>query len=193
MTSLLYSTVTFDPATTLYTYAYAVQNDGSSGPIQNVDIFVGGAPKTPLGMIAIQPIPPASTSPSGWWNMSGAVAGSIAAPPYAMNGGFYEWYSGGGTNSVQSNQTLFGFSFTTPFAPTLNQGLNDFFLYSSTQGIVAFGNVEVPSGANWFMQQIQTPNPNATPLPDSLPLFLTGLLVMAIIWRQIYRRQTRFT
>ena len=36
-------------------------------------------------------------------------------------------------------------------------------------------------------------NVSATPLPDTLALFAAGLLGMAIIWRQVYSRQTRFT
>ena len=180
MTALLYSSVNFDQASGLYNYNYAVQNDLNSGLIQGVDIFVGGFPVAPAGMFVAGPVLPTTVSSPTGWTVFGAVSGGIAASPYNMNGGFYEWYGGSNTPAdVQPGQTLTGFSFSSAFAPTLNNGLNDFFLFSSTNGIVAFGNVEVPSGADWAFAVIPPPNPmpQFTPLPGSAWLMGTVLLV----------------
>jgi hypothetical protein len=174
--ALLFSSVTQD-ARGLYTYSYAVQNNTLS-TIWNVDVLVGNVA---LGTYnGLQPIPPSYTAPSGW-TMYGAFSGSIADPPYNENGGFYEWY-GPGANIIQPRATAFGFSVVTSFAPTLDNGLNDFFLYGS-EGIVAFGNVVVPDGANWY---IPPPPPVGTaPVPASLPLFATGLGVIGLLsWRR---------
>jgi PEP-CTERM motif len=169
--ALLFSSVT--EAGGLYTYNYAVENNTSS-TIWNVDILVENAA---LGPFVGQPIPPGYTAPSGW-TMYGAVSGSIGGPPYNENGGFYEWY-GPGANAIQPGATAFGFSVVSAFAPTLDNGLNDFFLYGS-EGVVAFGNVVVPGGT--FSAQF----PSQTPLPESLPLFASGLGLIGMLawWRK---------
>jgi hypothetical protein len=175
--TLLYGTDVFDPATGLYTYSYAVQNDSSS-TISNVDILVGNAA---LGTYNGQPIPPTYAAPSGW-TMYGATSGSIANPPYNEGGGFYEWY--GGANGIKPGTNAFGFSVTTSFAPTLANGLNDYFLYGSPGGVVAFGTVVVPNGANSL-------SVSPVPLPGAFPAFATGLGAMGLLaW---YRKRKTAT
>jgi hypothetical protein len=171
--TLLYGTDVFDPATGFYTYSYAVENNSSS-TIFEVNILVGNAA---LGTFNGFPIPPSHTAPSGW-TMNGAVSGSIASPPYNEAGGFYQW--SGGTNLIQPGTNAFGFSVTTSFAPTLANGLNDYFLYGSPEGVVAFGNVVVPNGANSL-----TVSP--VPLPGAFPLFATGLGALGLLAR--YRKR----
>jgi hypothetical protein len=175
---VLYSAVNFDAATGLYTYDYAVQNNGP-GTISHVDILVGNSL---LGTyLGIQPLVPSYTAPGGW-TMYGSFSGSIANAPYNMSGGFYEWYSGG-TNNIQAGTTAFGFSVTTRFAPTLDNGLNDYFLYGS-EGIMAFGNIVVPGGADWMPALTA-----ATPLPSSISL-MGGILAMsmaAMWWRKRHK------
>ena len=51
---------------------------------------------------------------------------------------------------------------TTPFAPTTNQGLNDFNLYGANTttgigGVVDYGNVVVPDEANWQRRSSASP------------------------------------
>jgi hypothetical protein len=170
--ALLSGTVQYDQTTGLYTYDYTVENYTSS-TIWNVDVLVGNAA---LGTyLGEQPIPPGYSTPTGW-TMYGAFSGSIASPPYNEHGGFYEWY--GATSAIQPETSSFGFSVTTTFAPTLDDGLNDYFLYGSL-GVVGFGNVVVPDGANWV------PFPTATtPLPAALPLFASGLGIFGFIARR---------
>jgi hypothetical protein len=165
--TILYGADEFDPATGLYTYSYAFQNYSSS-TISEVNILVGNVA---LGTFNGQPIPPSYTAPSGW-TMNGAISGSIGNPPYNEVGGFYEW--SGGANGIKPGTNAFGFSVTTSFAPTLANGLNDYFLFGSPGGVVAFGNVVVPNGANSL-----TVSP--VPLPGTFTLFATGLGAMGLL------------
>jgi hypothetical protein len=151
--ALLYGAVNFDPTSDLYTYSYAVENDTSSTIFQ-VNILVGNVALGTYNNGQILNLPPSSTAPSGWPSMAAAYSGSIAGPPYNEKGVFYSWFGGYSAsctctyaNVILPGADTFGFSVTTPFAPTLDDGLNDFFLYGS-EGVVAFGNVVVPDGAD---------------------------------------------
>ncbi len=172
MSAILSNQVDFDSTTSLYTYSYGIQNDTPS-TIWNVDLFVG---PTPQGMI--QPIPASYTAPSGW-TMYGAFSGLIANSPYSMLGGFYEFYGNG--DAIQPGSPASVFSFTTSYAPTSDNGTNDFFLYGS-QGIVAYGNVVVPSGADWLMASPYIYG--AVPEPSTWLLLLIGFVMLAIFYRK---------
>ena len=185
--ALLYGAVEFDSTSDLYTYSYAVENDTSSTIFQ-LNILVGN---TALGTFSngqILELPPGYTSPTGWPSMRSGYSGSIAGPPYNENGVFYSWFGGYSAsctciyaNVILPGADAFDFSVTTPFAPTLKDGLNDFFLYGRA-GVVAFGNVVVPDGADLY-----TPPPE-TPIPATLPLFATGLGALVLFgWRRRLR------
>ena len=175
--ALLSDTVQFDQNTDLYTYKYTINND-SPGTIWNLDILVGNAALgTYNGEI---PIAPRNTAPAGW-AMSGVYSGSIAGSPYNEAGGFFQWYGSNGPNDIQPGANGITFTLITPFAPTSDDGLNDYFLYGS-QGVVAFGNTIVPDGANWI------PNPSATPIPGTLPLLISGLGMFGILGRRKKRK-----
>jgi hypothetical protein len=155
----------FDPSTGMWTYNYTIDNPPVL--ITHLDIFVGQGP-------GIQPIPVFSTKPDGW-TMYGAFSGTICSPPYNECGGFYEFYSGYGPGSISPGGSG-SFSLVTSYAPTNDNGGNDFFLYGCQTfapytgcGVQAYGNVVVPDGADWLMYH------PTTPIPSTLPLLLTGL------------------
>jgi hypothetical protein len=177
--ALLYGAVEFDSTTKLYTYKYAVENDTSSKIFQ-VNILVGDAALGTYTSGQILDLPVGYTSPKRWPSLSTSYSGAIAGPPYNEDGVFYSWFGGyrgsckcDYAHVIRPGADRFGFSVTTPFAPTLDKGLNDFFLYG-TEGVVAFGNVVVPDGAELF-----TPAPE-TPIPATLPLFAGGLGALAM-------------
>jgi hypothetical protein len=172
--ALLFAAVEFDSTSKLYTYDYAVVNDTPSKIFQ-VNILVGNADLGTYSSGQILELPRGYTSPRGWPSLSTSYSGGIAGFPYDENGVFYSWFGGykGSCECIYANvirpgADAFGFSVTTPFAPTLDEGLNDFFLYG-TEGIVAFGNVVVPDGADLYNP------PPETPISTTLPLFAGGL------------------
>lgn len=179
MSALLFNAVTFDPLTSLYTYNYIVQNDSNSN-IGDVAILVGN---TVLGTYSgLQPLVPDYTAPSNW-TMFGSFSGSIASAPYNESGGFYEWYGGYGADAIQPGAIGVGFSVTSRFAPTLDNGLNDYFLYGPPGGIVGYGNVVVPSGADWM-----PPHPSsvaAVPEPSTWLMLLIGFVALSAAGRRL--------
>jgi hypothetical protein len=174
---MLSGTVQFDDNTDLYTYKYTVNND-TAGTIWNLDILVGN---TALGTYNGEiPIVPHNAGPSGW-SMSGVNSGSIGGSPYNEAGGFYQWYAGNGSSEIQPGSNGIVFTVITSFAPTWDDGLNDYFLYGSA-GIAAFGNIVVPDGADWIQA------PSAAPIPGTLPLLISGLGTLGIFSRRKKRK-----
>jgi hypothetical protein len=137
---LLDSSVSFDPSTKLYTYAYTLDNRSGSVPINELSVLVDSA------HIHYSFTPPGHSEPAGWSFVT-AVSGGIANPPYNEFGTFWQWHSDTG---VAAGGMLDGFSFTSTLGPT-NSGANNYFLFSNvvtgsalSDGIVEYGHVLAP-------------------------------------------------
>jgi PEP-CTERM motif len=178
MTTDLTGSVSFDPSTDLYTYSYAVENDGP-GPITSVDLFVAPFSPSQFALLDATPpllqiIAPTYTAPSGWTMApaySGGIGSGICNSPYDMCGGFYQFVDLNGSLAVGT--TLTGFSFATPFAPTTDGGANDYDLYGdASTGIVAYGNVVVPDGADFAY---------VAPEPATWVMLAIGLAGLALV------------
>jgi hypothetical protein len=185
--STLFSSNTFDPTTGLWTYSYVVDNTSGGAAITEFSVLIngGGFPTVPAGYNVVQPIPAPYTAPGGWI-MFGAFSGAIANPPYNELGGFYEFYSGGDPgNTILPGQIVSGFSVTTPFAPTVAGGANDYFMYGcmpqTACDVQAYGNVIVPSGADWWIE-------GGVPEPSTWAMMILGFAGVGFM---AYRRKSK--
>lgn len=167
--TILLGTVSFDPATNLYTYSYTIDNTNGPAPITGVRVRVDALPLS-------------HSEPAGWLYATNGVA--IAGPPVNVMGRVVTWDSGNGSeiDGVPVGSILGGFSFTTPIAP-LTTGQNNFFLVGlefsggppEFPRIVTFGNVVGPG--------------QVVPEPATLLLLGTGLAGLAAGTKRMRRRK----
>jgi hypothetical protein len=166
--TILSGSASFDGATQLWTYSYALDNQTGSFVISDWAVQVNPPPPIVYPMYTYLS---SSTAPLDW-------AGPVPTSDH-IGDNFFEWHKPGPcrTESTCSGLpvgfTLSGFSFSVPFAPTFDP----YFVFAPffNQGNVETGLVVGPD-AN---------SPTFTPLPSALPLFAAGLGVMGLLgWRR---------
>jgi hypothetical protein len=169
--TLLFSSVT-ENSSGLYTYNYLIDNTAGASSVYEVNILV-----SPQNLaIPSPPLPVSYTAPYGWF-LQTAGSGSIADPPYNECCGFYQFaepYSGRKVDPLEipMGAILGGFSFSV-YAPPSQFSTNNYFLFGDPVGVTSYGFTLAP--------EIST-----TPLPDTLPLFATGLGLIGMLgwWRK---------
>lgn len=162
--SMLNGSVSFDPATNLYTYSYVVDNISGPAAITELAILINDQ------VAALDLHPDAHTDPPGTSFWTG-ISGSSANPPVNESGTFWEWeyvYVPVGTEAS-------GFSFTTA-APPVVSSANNYFLFADTftqgpdnSGIVEFGPIVAPL---------------VTPEPGTWEVAAGALLILACFQRR---------
>jgi hypothetical protein len=144
---------TFSAATGLYTYNYTVENTGPA-PKYIDQLFIS------VNFISAQPpFISTFTSPAG-------SAGWIFDPATSFVGtGGYSWFAANVSPPLPVGDTLSGFSFSVPYAPSGITANNYFVVTDVPTEIpnIEFGNTVAPL------------IPSPTPLPATLPLFMAGL------------------
>jgi hypothetical protein len=162
---ILSGSVSFNPATSLYTYSYVVDNRLGPAGINELSILIDGSKQD----FSLEPI--AHVEPLGW-DFATAISGSSALPPLNEFGTFWQWFDSVG---VPVGATLSGFSFTTDRGPTAGLN-NNFFLFSTSfsggppmnEGTVEFGHIVAP---DFGVQAV--PEPSASVL---LAISVLGLI-----------------
>jgi hypothetical protein len=158
----LSSSDSFDPTNGLWTYNYTVDNTGGSTAISEVDILIngGGFPVAPPGYYSVaSPIAVPYTAPTGWGMVGSTCGPECYGGLYSFSTGPYNWMAPGYTHSILPGDTA-TFSLKTTFAPTNADGANDYFLGGNSLlpyslfSLQAYGNVIVPSGADWVFNSI---------------------------------------
>jgi hypothetical protein len=189
---ILSGSVSYNPATKLYTYRYVLDNRRGTSAINQLSILTDSSPvfwppfPPVLPSAPIQPIwrhgafqPVAHTDPSSWV-FQVAHSGGSALPPVRESGTFWAWDS---LDGRKPGAVLQGFSFTTSIHPTAASA-NNYFLFSSSfvggpgtnSGIVEWGHVVAPDLAH-------------APEPATLVLVAWGVIGLCVLGSGGRRRQ----